>query len=114
LRSARLIGGLAVVSSPVLSVKVHYQREYQQLIENKSVLRVKTAVKDRPELGIWVKEMPKPVVAPDEVLLRLKRASICGSDIGLYEFSAAYAGFARLPQYLDMSSQVKLSKLAHG
>ena len=38
-----------------------------------------------------------PHVAQDEVLMRVHRASICGSDIGLYDFSAAYAGFAKLP-----------------
>jgi L-iditol 2-dehydrogenase len=58
---------------------------------------LKAVVKDRPEPGIAVKEIPKPHLAPDEVLLRVYRASICGSDIGLYNYTAAYAGFAKLP-----------------
>ena len=58
---------------------------------------MKSAIKDRPELGIWVMEVPTPRPGKGEVLVRVRRASICGSDIGLYEFSPAYAGFAKLP-----------------
>ncbi len=58
---------------------------------------MKAVVKDKPVPGISVKEMPKPRPAPDEALLKVHRASICGSDIGLYNYTAAYAGFAKLP-----------------
>ncbi|HUK28568.1 MAG TPA: alcohol dehydrogenase catalytic domain-containing protein [Candidatus Acidoferrales bacterium] len=58
---------------------------------------MKAAVKDRPEPGIWVKDAPMPNVGPDEVLVRVHKASICGSDIGLYDYSAAFSGFAKLP-----------------
>ena len=58
---------------------------------------MKAAIKDRPEPGIWVKEFQTPRPAKGEVLVRVRRASICGSDIGLYDYSAAYAGFAKLP-----------------
>jgi len=61
------------------------------------VRRLKAAVKDRPEPGIWVMDSPMPRVADDEVLMRVRRASVCGSDIGLYDYSGAYAGFAKLP-----------------
>ncbi len=60
-------------------------------------LELKAAVKDRPELGIWVKEVPTPHPSKGEVLVRVRRASICGSDLGLYEFTPAYASFAKLP-----------------
>jgi L-iditol 2-dehydrogenase len=58
---------------------------------------LKSVVKDRPEPGIWVKEFPTPKPDKRELLVRVHRASICGSDIGLYYISAAYAGFAKLP-----------------
>ena len=44
-----------------------------------------------------MKDVPAPRPGFGEVLVRVKRASICGSDVGLYEFSPAYAGFAKLP-----------------
>ena len=58
---------------------------------------MKSVVKDRPEPGIWVTEFPKPSPGRGEVLVRVHRASICGSDLGLYDFSPAFAGFAKLP-----------------
>ena len=57
-------------------------------------------MKDQPKPGIWVKEMPKPSTASNEILIRVKRASICGSDIGIYDYSAAYSDFAKLPLIL--------------
>ena len=61
---------------------------------------MKAVVKDRPEPGVWVKEMPKPSASSNEVLIKVKRASICGSDIGIYDYSAAYSEFAKLPLIL--------------
>jgi len=58
---------------------------------------MKCVIKDRPEPGIWIKETPSPRPRAGEVLVRVKRASLCGSDIGLYDFSPAYAGFADIP-----------------
>jgi len=58
---------------------------------------MKAVVKDKPEPGITVKEMPMPNLGSKDVLLKVRRASICGSDLGLYDFSPAYAGFAKLP-----------------
>lgn len=61
---------------------------------------MKAVVKDRPEPGVWVKEMPKPSISSNEILIRVKRGSICGSDIGIYDYSAAYSEFAKLPLIL--------------
>jgi len=58
---------------------------------------MKCVIKDRPEPGIWIKETSTPRPRSGELLVRVRRASLCGSDIGLYDFSAAYAGFANLP-----------------
>jgi len=58
---------------------------------------MKAVVKDKPGPGISVKQMAEPEPKADEVILAVKRASICGSDIGLYNYTKAYAGFAKLP-----------------
>jgi len=58
---------------------------------------MKAVVKDKPQPGIIVKEVPTPVFDAKDVLLRVSRASICGSDLGLYDYTPAYAGFAKLP-----------------
>ena len=61
---------------------------------------MKAVVKDRPEPGVWVKDTPVPTISPNEILIRVKRGSICGSDIGIYDYSAAYSEFAKLPLIL--------------
>ena len=57
---------------------------------------MKAVVKSRPEPGVKVKDVPIPRVADDEVLIRVKAAAICGSDLGIYNYTAAYSGM-RLP-----------------
>ncbi len=58
--------------------------------------RLKAVVKSKPEPGVEVRDVPVPEVAGDEVLIRVKAAAICGSDLGIYNYTAAYSGM-RLP-----------------
>ena len=57
---------------------------------------MKAVVKSRPKPGVEVKDVPIPKVADDEVLIKVKAAAICGSDLGIYNYTAAYIGM-RLP-----------------
>ena len=41
-------------------------------------------VKERPEKGYDLKEVPVPNIEPDEVLYKVEKVAICGSDIALY------------------------------
>src|SRR5665213_4472785 len=43
--------------------------------------RMKALVKSRPEPGLWLEEVPVPDIGINDVLIRVKRASICGTDI---------------------------------
>jgi L-iditol 2-dehydrogenase len=52
---------------------------------------LKAILKTKPELGIEVKEIPKPVPSPNEVLIKVKSAAICGSDLGIYNYTPAYS-----------------------
>ena len=53
---------------------------------------MKAVVKARPEPGVEVWEVDAPVAGPGEVLVRVRAASICGSDLGIYDFTLAYSG----------------------
>jgi len=55
---------------------------------------LKAVVKARPEPGIEVREVETPATGPGDVLIRVKAASICGSDLGIYDFTPAYSGMA--------------------
>jgi L-iditol 2-dehydrogenase len=53
---------------------------------------LKAVVKARREPGVEVREMDAPVAGPGEVLVRVRVAAICGSDLGIYDFTPAYSG----------------------
>jgi L-iditol 2-dehydrogenase len=52
---------------------------------------LKAVVKARREPGVEVREMDAPVAGPGEVLVRVRAAAICGSDLGIYDFTPAYS-----------------------
>ena len=45
---------------------------------------MKALVKAKPEKGLWLEEVPVPRIAPDEVLIKIKRTAICGTDMHIY------------------------------
>ena len=42
---------------------------------------MKALVKSRREPGIWMEDVPKPTIGPNDLLLRVHYASICGTDL---------------------------------
>ena len=49
---------------------------------------MKALVKRRPEQGIWMEEVPIPRPGPNEVLIRLEKTAICGTDLHIYKWDA--------------------------
>lgn len=47
---------------------------------------MKALVKDRPEKGIWMKEVPMPKVGVNDVLIKIKKTAICGTDLHIYRW----------------------------
>ena len=45
-------------------------------------------VKCKAEPGLWLEEVPVPEVGGDEVLIRIKKTSICGTDVHIYNWDA--------------------------
>ena len=42
--------------------------------------------KSRPEEGLWMVEAPVPEIGPDDVLIRVKKTGICGTDIHIWNW----------------------------
>lgn len=51
---------------------------------------MKAVMKTRPEPGVEVLDIDVPETGADEVLLEVKAAAICGSDLGIYDYTPAY------------------------
>jgi threonine 3-dehydrogenase len=47
---------------------------------------MKALVKAKPETGIWMQDVPIPRPAHDEVLIKIKKTAICGTDIHIYNW----------------------------
>ena len=48
---------------------------------------MKAAYKANRNKGIEVRDVPVPKISPNEVLVKVKKAAICGTDIHLYEWN---------------------------
>lgn len=47
---------------------------------------MKALVKAKPETGIWMQDVPVPTVGPNDVLIKIKKTAICGTDIHIYNW----------------------------
>jgi threonine 3-dehydrogenase len=48
--------------------------------------QMKALAKLRPEPGLWTTEAPVPDIGPDDVLIRITRTGICGTDIHIWNW----------------------------
>ncbi|MBW2635876.1 MAG: L-threonine 3-dehydrogenase [Deltaproteobacteria bacterium] len=48
---------------------------------------MKALVKSKPEPGIWLEEVPIPEVGIDDVLIRIHKTAICGTDVHIYNWN---------------------------
>ena len=47
---------------------------------------MKALVKAKAEKGLWLEDVPKPEVGDNEVLIKIKKTAICGTDIHIYQW----------------------------
>jgi len=47
---------------------------------------MRALVKAKPERGIWLEETGKPEIGHNDVLIRVKRTAVCGTDIHIYQW----------------------------
>ena len=47
---------------------------------------MKALVKVRAEPGLWVEDVPVPEIGRDDVLIRVLRTGVCGTDLHIYEW----------------------------
>ena len=47
---------------------------------------MRALVKAKPERGIWLEDIDKPTVGHNDVLIKVKRTAICGTDIHIYQW----------------------------
>ena len=48
-------------------------------------------VKSRAEPGLWLEEVPVPEIGIDDVLIRILKTSICGTDVHILQLGCVVA-----------------------
>ncbi|MCI0411085.1 MAG: alcohol dehydrogenase catalytic domain-containing protein, partial [Acidobacteria bacterium] len=57
-------------------------------------------VKTHPAAGAEWKQVPVPRVGPEDILIEVKAASICGTDLHIYEWDEWASKRIRTPQVM--------------
>ena len=72
---------------------------------------MKALVKSKREPGLWLEEVPDPVIGINDLLIRVLRTGICGTDLHIYDWDAGRS--APFPPLVSaMSSWARWSRSA--
>ena len=58
---------------------------------------MKALVKETAAPGFKLKDVPEPKIRDDEVLIRVRRAGVCGTDVHIYDWDAWASGRCKPP-----------------
>lgn len=47
---------------------------------------MKALVKSKPEKGLWLQEVPVPAIGINDVLIKIQKTAICGTDVHIYNW----------------------------
>ena len=81
---------------------------------------MKALVKARAEEGLWMERVPVPEPGPQEVLIKVRKSAICGTDVHIWEWDEWSARTVPVPmvvghefcgEIVDYGNAVKKSKL---
>ncbi|QDT87148.1 L-threonine 3-dehydrogenase [Gimesia chilikensis] len=67
----------------------HYKGFSQLILQNISASRgeiMKALVKKESKPGLWLEEVPKPTIGINDVLIKVDRTGICGTDVHIYKW----------------------------
>ncbi|MBU0550340.1 L-threonine 3-dehydrogenase [Myxococcota bacterium] len=49
---------------------------------------MRALVKARSQEGIWMEDLPRPTIGPNDLLIKIRQTAICGTDIHIYNWDA--------------------------
>ena len=61
---------------------------------------MKAIVKSKAEPGLWLEDVPEPKVGINDVLIKMKRTGICGTDVHIYNWDAWAQATIKIPTIL--------------
>ena len=58
---------------------------------------MKAIVKSKAEPGLWIEDVPEPEMAINDVMIRVKKGGICGTDLHIYNWDAWAQSTIKVP-----------------
>jgi threonine 3-dehydrogenase len=55
--------------------------------EARMTAKMKALVKSKPEPGLWLEEVPIPDIGINDVLVKIDKTAICGTDVHIYNWN---------------------------
>ena len=77
---------------------------------------MKALVKSKAEPGIWMADIPEPTIGPNDVMIRMKKTAICGTDMHIWHWDDWAQRTIKVPmavgheycgEIVDMGSEVR-------
>jgi threonine 3-dehydrogenase len=75
---------------------------------------MKALVKTRPEPGLWLESVPVPTVGPGEVLIRVLKAGICGTDLHIVNWDGWAQRNIRVPRIIGHEFVGEIAEIGAG
>jgi len=75
---------------------------------------MKALIKKSPEKGIWLEDIPNPEVDTNDVLIRIQKTAICGTDLHIINGMNGQREPLKLHWLPDMNSRELFRKLDRG
>jgi threonine 3-dehydrogenase len=72
---------------------------------------VRALVKAKAEPGIWMQDVPMPEIGPNDVLIKVRKASICGTDIHIWNWDAWSQKTIKVPMVIGHEFMGEIAKL---
>ena len=72
---------------------------------------MKALVKAKAEPGIWMQDVPVPEIGPNDVLIKVRKASICGTDIHIWNWDAWSQKTIKIPMVIGHEFMGEIAKL---
>jgi threonine 3-dehydrogenase len=61
---------------------------------------MKAIVKSKAEEGLWLEDVPEPTISINDVLIRVLKTGICGTDVHIYNWDAWAQSTIKIPTIL--------------
>ncbi len=61
---------------------------------------MKALVKSKPEKGLWMEDVPIPDIAHNQVLIKIIRTAICGTDVHIYNWDKWSSETIPIPMHI--------------